>query len=262
MADTLPIPIDASDDAKTLGWLMEAMQESEGFIKAQDGYDQIQPAIDAIKGNQPGNPLSKLSQARSNRIGKIASDISALLTNTKPFWEYKTDNDKFQKQAMINGKLSTEWYYNRQIDLRFGDMTRYYAVAGSSYAHLTWDTSVQDVAVSGEDPRDVLPIRPSGGYESIQNAMGVVIRRERSVNYVRALYPSKAHLIVADRDGSVTAGGGGSTAQLYRSLGIESTPFQQACGARLRSVICRACPWSISTLPTSETIAATKPRMR
>ena len=230
MADNPPIPVDASQDARTLGWLMEAMQESEGFLKAQDGYEQIQPSIDAIKGwgASATNPLSKLSQVKSNRIGKLASDYSALLTNIKPFWEYKTDNERLQKQAMINGKLSTEWYYNRQIDLRFGDMTRYSSVAGCSYANLTWDTNVQDVACSGEDPRDVLPIRPSGGYESIQNAMGVIIRRERSVNYVKELYPSKAALIVADRDGSVGAGGGGSTAQLYRNLGIESTPFQQA----------------------------------
>jgi len=228
MADNPPIPAIASeDDRKTLGWCQDALLEGEGFLKAQSGYDEIQSGMDAIMGIQTNNPLIKLSRARSNRTAKIASDLAALLTDTKVFWEYKTDNDKYDKHVEILGKRSTAWYYDRQIDMRFSDMARYWTVAGTSYSHLTYNSAVQDSDCSSEDARDVIPIRPSG-YESLQSAQGVVIRRERSVNYVKELYPDKANLIVADRDGSLRTSGSGPTAELYRSLGVDSTPFQQA----------------------------------
>lgn len=228
MADNPPIPATASDDDRfTLGWCQEALQEGEGFLKAQQGYEEIQSGIDAIMGIGGNNPLVKLSRARSNRTAKIASDLAALLTDTKVFWEYKTENNKYDKHIELLGKRSTNWYYNRQIDMRFSDMVRYWAVAATSYAHLTYNSGIQDIDCAAEDPRDVIPIRPSG-YESLQSAQGVVIRRERSVNYVRELYPDKAPLIVADRDGALQTTGAGPTQALFRSLGVDPTPFQQA----------------------------------
>lgn len=236
MPETPPIPSQGVDeqDYLTLGWLQEALQESEGFLKAQAGYDRIQPSMEAVLGHvdafsSPGLLGGALSRVRSNRIGKIYSDLKALLTDTKVFWEYRSANPNFQKQAEIAGKLSTHWFYQRQIDMRFASLVGYYENAGTSFAHLMYDETVGDITMTAEDPRDVLPIRPSeAGYESIQNCLGVIVRRERSVNYVKDRFPNKAHLIVADRDGSIGSSRGGGTAALYRALGSELSAFDAA----------------------------------
>lgn len=225
MAVNPPIPaLPTDEDTDVLGWALEVLQESDAFLRAQPGYDPITESMETVNGSQAEGPLGRMSRTRSNRIGKIASDLAALLTDIKPFWEYKSGNPKFEKHNEILGKLATTWYFNRQVDMRFGDMIRYWTVGGTSYAHLKYNPDIEDCDVEAEDPRDVLPIRPSG-YESLQSAQGVIVRRERTVNYVKQLFPEKAHLIKPDRDGSVTVQGGGATGALMRATGM--TPFQQ-----------------------------------
>jgi len=225
MAVNPPIPALATEeDTEVLGWAQEVLQESDAFLRAQPGYDRISESMEVVNGSRDEGPLGRMSRTRSNRIGKIASDLAALLTDIKPFWEYKSGNQKFEKHNEILGKLATTWYFNRQIDMRFGDMIRYWTIAGSSYAHQKFNPDIEDCDCEAEDPRDVLPIRPSG-YESLQSAQGVIIRRERTVNYVKQLFPEKAYLIKPDRDGSVTVQGGGATGAMMRATGM--TPFQQ-----------------------------------
>lgn len=227
MADSLPIAPLGDDEQRTLGWCCEALQEGEAVLKACDGYDLIDSAIKQVMGSRYSGMSSKLSSARSNRFGKIAADLTSLVTDTKPFWTYETPNPAFQKQCIINGKLSTNWYYRRQIDMRMSDAARYWAVGGTSFVHQTWDSGIEDINAAAEDPRDVLPIRP-GSFESLQNALGVIIRRERPVNYVRDLYPSKAHLIRADRDAANTGSAGSATSAMFAALGQQPNPFMQA----------------------------------
>src|SRR6266403_5178223 len=111
---------------------------------------------------------------------------------------------------------------NRLIDLKFCDVIKYSLAAGSGYAHLVYDRDLQDLNVIPEDPRDVLPIRPSDMI-SVQNAFGVVIRRERPVNYLRDKYPQYANRIHADRDNSLAGQGGGSrVTRIVEQLSLRS----------------------------------------
>lgn len=211
---------------RVIGWAQDAITEATQFLKAQPQYDRIAPTIMAINGDfdQPFGRV--LSSTNLNRFGKIALNLVAGLTDTKPFWDYKTYNPRFKETADILGKLSQHWWQGRFIDLRFADAIKYACAAGTGWCHHTgWNTETNDLDVLAEDPRDVLPIRPSS-YYSIQDAMGVIVRRERTVNYVRAKYPECAHLIKADRDGSYQASAGASRAnRLLSSLNAQLSPF-------------------------------------
>jgi len=188
-------------ETEVLGFLTECVEEGEAFLRSQRGYDKMTVLIDQIMGEQRELRSSSLSSTTCNHTGKNAADLASLLTDVKPFWEYRTYNPKFEPSQVILGKLSTSWYTGRQIDLRFGDLVKYAEVGGSAYAHLHYDEEVDDIDMVAEDPRDVLPVRPRG-YESIQHCFGVLIRREFPVNYLRRKYPERAGLIKADRDGS------------------------------------------------------------
>lgn len=204
------------------GWALEAIEEGEAFLRGQPGYDKIDETIDAIMGEDLEVRPSSFSKVTLNKFGKIALDLKSGLTDTKPFWEYRTSNKRFDQQAQMAGKLSTAWYLNRNIDLKFGDVVSYCLAAASGYAHLVFNSQTQDLDLIPEDPRDVLPVRP-GSLISIQESFGVVIRRERPVNYVRKLYPQHAQYIKADRDGSYRAEQRSSRAQkMLSGLGLRS----------------------------------------
>ena len=195
----LPIsPVSTSDpnaealNDPTIAWLTEAMQEAESFLASQPGYDQIGPAIDAIMSTDESARIDSratglLSTTRTNRVAKIAEDIAALMTDTKPFWDYSVSNRRFEQHAQIYGKLATFWYQRRNIDLRLADAIKYYVVGGTAYLHLFWNPDIEDIDACAEDPRNVLPIRPLG-YESCESCLGVIVKRKVPINYLRDKY--------------------------------------------------------------------------
>src|SRR6266700_4233018 len=118
------IPISAipgSDAWRTLGWCGEIEQEAGTFIASQEGYDRIEPAIKSIIG--ASSPViqtrSPLSQTKTNRVADVAEQLTAILTDTKPFWDYETANKRWEQHAAIYGKLSTWWYTQQNIDQRW-----------------------------------------------------------------------------------------------------------------------------------------------
>jgi len=205
-ATTSPTPPPISESALPIGdpivsWLTEAVAEGEAFLAAQPGYSQISRSIDAIMSTdegEPWDPRATLSQTRTNRIGKIAEDLSALMTDTKPFWDYSVANRRFEQHAQIYGKLATFWYQRRNIDLRLADVIKYYMAGGTGYLHLFWNPDIEDIDARAEDPRNVLPIRPSN-YDSLESCVGVIIKRKVPVNHIKDRY---GITVPSDSDGS------------------------------------------------------------
>jgi hypothetical protein len=220
---------DLTTPESTLGFIKEAVMESEAFLKIQPGYDKIGETMRAVFGEQHKYRSSRLSDTELNHLGKIASDLAALLTDIKPFWEYKTRNKSFERQSGILGKLSSHWYLERFIDLRMMEVIKYWEVSGTGWPHFVWDPMLGDLTIYAEDSRDVLPIRPPSGYISIQDAIGVAIRKEHTVNHLRSLYPQSLWpLIKPDRDGTLKGAESGQTRfdKLLQSFGVPSdSPF-------------------------------------
>lgn len=189
--------------SRTLGWLREAVQEGDAFLKQQIGYNLVEPTTRMILGNDRGDLRSgELSNIVDNEFGNIALQLAAALTDVKPFWEFKTANPAYEQQSAILGKLSYHWWMMRRIDRTFIDAIKFALAAGSGYLHTVWDPTIQDLVSYAEYPLDVLPIRPNPGGQSIQDCFAVVIRREKTVNELRSRWPNKAGEIKATRDAS------------------------------------------------------------
>ena len=194
------------DGAATVGdpviaWLTEAVHESEAFLAAQPGWDQIGKAIDAIMSTdetETFDPRSVLSQTKTNRIALITEDIKAMMTDTKPFWDYSVANRRFEQHAQIYGKLATFWYQRRNIDLRLGDAIAYYVAGATGYLHVYWSPELEDIDAEAIDPRNVLPIRPMN-YDSLESCLGVIVKKKVPVNYIRDRFGLS---VKSDSDGS------------------------------------------------------------
>ena len=206
------LPVLPSDFRDFLSWAEIAIEEADCFLRTQNGYDLFQDAIDAIDGDLRGDlAQSMLGGVTYNHFGKVALDMVANQTDIKPFWDYRTFNPRYQAQAQIANKLAQAWWGGRHISLRFSDVIKYALPMGTGYAHQVYDAFNSgfgggyqggDLDLLPEDPRDVLPIRP-GSFLSIQECAGVMIRRERTVNWIRMKYGDAAIGVKADREGSI-----------------------------------------------------------
>lgn len=188
---------------RVLGWLKEAAQEGEHFLKKQYGYDKIDSTMRMIMGEDLSAPRPEgLSNVTDNEFGLIALQLAAAMTDVKPFWEYRTSNQKYEHQCDILNKLAMHWFLSRQIDQRLLDAAKYSLAGGTGYLHTIYDPTIGDFDSQVIDPRDVLPVRPNGS-QSLQQAFAVIIRQEKTVNELRMRWPQKN--IRATRDGSVAS---------------------------------------------------------
>jgi hypothetical protein len=227
-----PTPPEQRHLSSVLGWATEALQEGENFLRSQIGADRTQETIANIMGDYSADVTqSALSDLVDNRLGKIASDLVAALTDIKPFWDYRTYNQRFDQQATMAGKLSTSWYMKNNIDLKFADVVRWNLPGGTGYAHQVYNEQIADIDLIAENPQDCFPIRPSS-YISCQDAFGMMVRRERTVNYLRAKYPLAANRIQADRDASFIARARNKVQTVLAKLNMASSPFWDSIASK------------------------------
>lgn len=184
-----------SKDYRIIEWMDDRLKIGQRFVEASVGYDKIEKAIDAIFAYEregagsylPTTHHRPLSQTRVNLVGDIAEELTGLLTDTRMFWNYATANPKYEQQARLSNKDAEDWYTSRFIDLRIGDVVRYYTACGTGYAHLYYNRRLDDMMIEAEDPRHVFPIDPVS-YHTLQDALGAIVRKPRSVDWVKREY--------------------------------------------------------------------------
>src|ERR1035438_1710490 len=130
-------------------WAQLAISEGQSFLENQSGFSKITEIIKSVMGDQYDDKLrpNTISQLTLNHMGKIGLDLASSLTDIKPFFQFKTNNARFEPQATMGQKLAGAWWSNRLIDLKFCDVIKYSLAAGSGYAHLTYNEDTQDLEI-------------------------------------------------------------------------------------------------------------------
>jgi hypothetical protein len=217
---------------RVIGWVKEAAQEADDFLRSQVGYAKIDEAVQTIMGTSSDLRSPALSGTECNQTSKAFFDMASGMTDIKPFWEYRTYNKRFEDQCSIYGHLSEHTWITRQMDMSFFNCVQYAISCGTSYLEPYWDTAIEDFRAEAWDPRDVLPIRPTPS-PSIQDCYGVITRKARTVNHLRYLAkvvyerPDLLKYIQADRDGTASGASLRNTrvGALLQKLG--DSPFKQ-----------------------------------
>jgi hypothetical protein len=200
MADFTPSLPPLRDDAASPGsrdwaileWCNARLKDGQHFLESQVGYDKIDKAISAIFAYEKNDGSASYipgirTKTRANFVAKTAEDLTAMLTDTRVFWNYSTHNPKYQAQARLCNKDAEDWYTSRCIDLRIGDVVRYYTVAGTGAAHLYYSRAIDDMMVDAIDPRNVIPVNPVSTH-TYQDAEGVIVRQARTPAWVKSEY--------------------------------------------------------------------------
>jgi hypothetical protein len=191
-------------DPRVIGWLREWVQEGDLINRQDPSYDLIGKAQDYIVGQQLSAEQCKLKylpQVTINETRKAMQAHVSAITDLKPVAGWKT-NPEYQVQAnMLNQYLMSEWV-TTMMDLDLGDTVKYSLAGGTGDMVIDWDPHVPlggAHQLTARDRRDTLPLRPSFG-RSAQLWEGVCFREEHTVNVLRGMYPTKAHLFKASPD--------------------------------------------------------------
>lgn len=182
-------------DYSIIQWCEARFKQGQEFIEAQVGYDKIDKTMNAVfayegtSSSASYNPTARasLSNTRVNKIAISQEDIIAMLTDTRVFFNYSTNNQKYEQQARIANKEAAAWYTSRGIDMRIGDAINYYTTCGTGYIHLYYSRRLNDMMVDAVDPRNVVPIGPIS-YHTLQDAEGAVLSQPKTPAWIKAEY--------------------------------------------------------------------------
>jgi hypothetical protein len=192
-------------DPKVLGWLREMRDEGDRINRSDPSYDQIEPAMRYIVGEQLRPERSKLKYLPQVVINEsrhaLQAHVSAL-TDIKPVFGWRTINTAFQRQADILNQYAIAEWVTQFFDMELGEVIKYSLAAGTGDLVVDWDPHVPfggANSLSARDCRDTLPFRPSHA-RSPQLWEGVTLREGHTVNALKAMYPGKQHLFTPSSD--------------------------------------------------------------
>lgn len=180
-----------------LGWIRSKVGEGLGILKKERAFGQIAEGMKYVEGDQMPMRSGALSRITDNRIRKIVLETVSALTDVRPIWNYETYVEEYKPQSEIQNKLARGWWKNSQADRRLQSTLTYACVGGSGYAALTWNPDLPgggDLELVPYDTRDVIPIEPVF-TDTIQDWRGVILRKRLPVATVRAMFPTKAHML-------------------------------------------------------------------
>lgn len=181
-----------------LGWVREKVGDGIAVLKKERAFGQIAEAMRYVEGDQVPLKSGALSKITDNRIRKIVLETVSALTDVRPIWNYETYVEQYKSQGEILNKLARGWWKNTQADRRLQSTLTYACVGGSGYAALVWNPDLPgggDLELVPYDTRDVIPIEPVFS-DSIQEWRGIILRKRLPLATLRAMYPSKAHMMI------------------------------------------------------------------
>jgi len=198
VADLPPTSIDTLQfgNPRVLGWIQEAVAEGDRINRSDPSYDVIERAQLYVVGEQLGPErlrLKYIPQTIINETRKAVQAHVSSLTDIKPVFGWKCENEAYKLQASILNRYAiTEWV-SQMYDLDLGDCVKYSLICGTGDLVVDWDPHTPHGGanqLTARDPRDTLPIRPAMS-KGPQFWEGLVLREEHSVNALRNMYPTR-----------------------------------------------------------------------
>lgn len=197
-------PLDASADRR-LGWLKEARDDGKNFLENQRAWKDIDLGVDIISGDAYGRSLKGLSDLKVPMVKRDTREAVSVLSNMRPLWGYKVDNEDLQKQNIILNKLLRSWYYRPFVKEGFRCGLQYAAACGLGWVSPVWGQQsllsglgVKDIILEWYGPRDIVPYGIPKDKD-IQKAYVATIRKEVPLQLAMMDHPDKLDFIVPSR---------------------------------------------------------------
>ncbi len=195
--------------AQIFGWVLEAVQEGEGWLKSQRPAAEWDRALASLSETGSGEELVGLSNLGYNKTRRVARELVASLSNFRHEGEFKvTQNNKLFDVAHTLTNLDRNWYRTTYANEAHREALQYAVATGTGYLYETWDKHFWspyrgDIRLAALAPQDVTFIQLPKNND-MQRAYAVIIKEELPLNLARAIYaetnPEFAAALTPDRD--------------------------------------------------------------
>lgn len=203
------IPTFGADDQTVHGYLLEALQEGEAWLKAQRPSVEWQRVLDALAPDDQTSVLVDQSSTGFTKTKRISRDLVASLSNFRYEGEYRVQYEQsLTPIAQHLTKRDRVWFQQTHTHDTFRKILQYAVNLGTGYGWQVWDKNFYgvnqgDVRLTALGPDDVLCVQLTRDHD-LQRAYAVIIREELPINLARRIYhgenPLFASKLMPDRD--------------------------------------------------------------
>src|SRR5258706_15028012 len=88
-----PQPWEDPFGTRRIGWLSEARKEGSNYLRGQAAYPFLDKALAIISGMMDEQIPKNLSDLYVNRLKRQSRELVATISNLRPLWGYRTDNE-------------------------------------------------------------------------------------------------------------------------------------------------------------------------
>ena len=194
-------PPAALADNKRLGWLDEAVEQGQAWLKNQRGYRDMRKALDTLSGRDASrlDNSSYRSQLNSNPLKRDIREVVGVMAKLRPFWGYHSDNHAYDASAEMMNKVTRAIYLEQFFDVSIKDALRYASATARGwvrpvYRRKMYGTGRGDLALLTYGAPCVLPVQLPGSG-NWQEAYAVTILDEMPVAMAHGMWPDKQAVI-------------------------------------------------------------------
>jgi len=190
-------------DSQKLGWLREAIETGQDYLKGNKGYTDIDEAVDLISGMEQEAMSKHVSHATLNFAKRDIEEIVSTLSNIRMLAEFKTDNKMFDTQNKVLNTMHHAWYLATFSDRVIRKALQYSAAGCVGYVSPSWKKDFWsagrgDIKLTALGPRAVVPCM-IGEDHDLQKAYAVSIKREISLAEAIARWPLYQDVLIKNK---------------------------------------------------------------
>lgn len=194
-------PPAAMSEGQIIGWLNDATEEGQAWLKSQRGYTVggWKRALDVISSRDTSGSTTAAyrSHVNPNRLKRNIREVIGTLAKLRPMWGYNSENAAYKSQAQMMNLVTRAWYLRAFADRSIKEALAYAAATCRGwvrpvYRREMYGTGRGDIKLYTYGAPCVVPVQlPSSG--DWQSAYAVTILEEMPVAMAHGMFPAFQH---------------------------------------------------------------------
>lgn len=180
-------------------WLRTANNEADSWMRDSGEMQRLPEDILYLMGEQwsKRRPSYKSSPV-NNRLLRSMEQTVAILTDIRPIFEVKANDDTFDDQAALLTKCIKSWWMKNDVDFQLA-MAIIYAYLSTGFLRIVWNRDLcngrGDFQVYPLSPYDIKPIGPAHNFQDWE---GCIYETVRSTAWFRRNFPGPGSMVQPD----------------------------------------------------------------
>jgi hypothetical protein len=180
-------------------WLRAALDEGSAWMRDSKEIQSLPNDIIYLMGDQwPTRRPSYKASPVNNRLLRSMEQTVAVLTDLRPVYEVKSQDDLFDDQSELLTNITKAWWVKNDVDFQLA-MAVIYAYLTTGYLRIAWNKLLcggrGDFQLYPLSPYDLIPIGPAHNFQDWE---GCIYESVRNVAWFRRNFPGPGSYVQPD----------------------------------------------------------------